>query len=161
VAQLLLVRPRTTLIYQLELDGQDHLVGRYGHQGSTVDLRRQDGVWSGPFGYDPNLYRGTADLMGDGDVKVMLTSTQWGVHPFVIHLTTAGDVEVRGSGGFPRIPLGSKNDFRSITLLAPERRKPLGQTAGREEIGWEAGILIASFAPVHRYLLFFANSLFQ
>jgi hypothetical protein len=99
--------------------------------------------------------------MGDGDVKVMLTSTQWGVHPFVIHLTTAGDVEVRGSGGFPRIPLGSKNDFRSITLLAPERRKPLGQTAGREEIGWEAGILIASFAPVHRYLLFFANSLFQ
>ncbi len=101
VAQLVLVRPRATLIYELALDGQNHLVGRYGDAGGIVDLRKKDGVWSGPFGYDLSLYRGTADLMGDGDVKVTLTSARWSApHQFVIRLTRAGDVEVRGRGGW-------------------------------------------------------------
>ncbi len=99
VAQLVQVRRRVTLVYHLELNGPDHLVGRR-FRTPNIDLRKEDGVWSGWFGLDLQL-TGTADPMGGGEIKVTLTSAKWGEpRQFVIRRTAAGDVEVNGRGGW-------------------------------------------------------------
>ena len=100
VAQFIQVHPRPGgFIYRLEL-AEDHLVGRRG-PGDNVDLRKKDGVWSGSFGRGLFLAFGKADLMGDGSVRVTLRSARWGTqHQFVVRSTTAGDIELRGRGGW-------------------------------------------------------------
>ncbi len=99
VAELVLVRPRDRLIYSLELNDPDHLAGSL--YVGKVDLRKDDGVWSGWVGFDLYLNTGTVDPTGDGEIKVTLTSARWSApHQFVIRLTAAGDVELFGRGAW-------------------------------------------------------------
>ena len=95
VAELILTRPRLTMLYHLELDGPDHLVGRRALR--EVDLRKHNGVWSGWFGKDLQLISATADQGGDGEIKVVLRALG-GQGRYLIRRTAVGHVEqVRGS----------------------------------------------------------------
>ena len=102
VAELMKVgpRPRVGTIYRVELAAPDHLVGRRT-AGASVDLRKRDGVWSGFFGGEVVIASGKSEPMGDGSVRVTLRSAQWGTqHQFVVRSTAAGDIELRGRGGW-------------------------------------------------------------
>ena len=99
VVQLDLVHPRDAagFVYSLELEGPDHLVGPL--QVGKVDLRKEDGVWSGWVGFDLYLQAGRAEPLGNGEIKVTLQSARWrSLHQFVIRPTADGGVELSGRG---------------------------------------------------------------
>ena len=102
VVQLDLVHPRDRagFVYSLELEGPDHLVGRRGSDRKSVDLRKEDGVWSGMFGFNLYLQAGTAEPLGNGEIKVTLQSARWYTpRQYVIRPTADGGVELSGRGG--------------------------------------------------------------
>ena len=99
VVQLDLVHPRDAagFVYSLELEGPDHLVGPL--YVGKVDLRKEDGVWSGWVGFDLYLQAGRAEPLGNGEIKVTLQSARWrALHQFVIRPTADGGVELSGRG---------------------------------------------------------------
>ena len=106
VVQLDLVHPRDRagFIYSLELEGPAHLVGPLGDgslpaRAGKVDLRKEDGVWSGWVGFDLYLQAGRAEPLGNGEIKVTLQSARWrSLHQFVIRPTADGGVELSGRG---------------------------------------------------------------
>ena len=99
VVQLDLVHPRDAagFVYSLELEGPDHLVGPL--YVGKVDLRKEDGVWSGWVGFDLYLQAGTAEPLGNGEIEVTLQSARWRMpHRYVIRPTADGGVELSGRG---------------------------------------------------------------
>ena len=104
VVQLDLVHPRDAagFVYSLELEGPDHLVGPlhvHPVRVGKVDLRKEDGVWSGWVGFDLYLQAGRAEPLGNGEIKVTLQSARWrALHQFVIRPTADGGVELSGRG---------------------------------------------------------------
>ena len=57
----------------LELEGPDHLVGPlhvHPVRVGKVDLRKEDGVWSGWVGFDLYLQAGRAEPLGNGEIKL-------------------------------------------------------------------------------------------
>ena len=101
--QLDIVWPRDSagFVYSLELEGPDHLVGRRGSDRKSVDLRKEDGVWSGMFGFNLYLQAGTAEPLGNGEIEVTLQSARWRMpHRYVIRPTADGGVELSGRGGW-------------------------------------------------------------
>ena len=104
--QLDLVHPRDRagFVYSLELEGPDHLVGPlhvHPVRVGKVDLRKEDGVWSGWVGFDLYLQAGRAEPLGNGEIKVTLQSARWrALHQFVIRPTADGGVELYGRGGW-------------------------------------------------------------
>ena len=105
VVQLDLVHPRDAagFVYSLELEGPDHLVGPlhvHPVRVGKVDLRKEDGVWSGWVGFDLYLQAGTAEPLGNGEIKVTLQSARWRTpRQYVIRPTADGGVELSGRGG--------------------------------------------------------------
>ena len=98
-AHLDLVHPPDVagFVYSLELEGPDHLVGPF--YTGKVDLRKEDGVWSGMIGFDLDLQAGTAEPLGNGEIKVTLKSARWRApHQYVIRPTADGGVELSGRG---------------------------------------------------------------
>ena len=99
--QLDLVHPRDAagFVYSLELEGPDHLVGPL--YVGKVDLRKEDGVWSGMIGFDLDLQAGTVEPLGNGEIKIALQSARWRTpRQFVIRPTADGGVELSGRGGW-------------------------------------------------------------
>ena len=102
--QLDLVQPRDRagFVYSLELEGPDHLVGPlhvHPVRVGKVDLRKEDGVWSGWVGFDLYLQAGRAEPLGNGEIKVTLQSARWRMpHQCVIRPTADGGVELSGRG---------------------------------------------------------------
>ena len=94
-----LVHPRDVagFVYSLELEGPDHLVGPF--YTGKLDLRKEDGVWSGMLGFDLDLQAGTAEPLGNGEIKVTLQSARWRTpRQYVIRPTADGGVELSGRG---------------------------------------------------------------
>ena len=96
-----LVHPRDVagFVYSLELEGPDHLVGPF--YTGKLDLRKEDGVWSGMLGFDLDLQAGTAEPLGNGEIEVTLQSARWRTpRQYVIRPTADGGVELSGRGGW-------------------------------------------------------------